>query len=332
MTPVDIVARPSATEFADSTRLTRHPFVVRGLAAQWPAVIAAAQGDEAVSRYLLSFDAKQLLDVKIAPTSADGRFFYTPDLRGLNFNSQAVLLERFLEHLLMLRTAIDAPTLYVQSTPVSKALPGFAAANVNPLLGNNVSPRIWIGNQTRVATHFDVADNLAIVVAGHRRFILFPPDQVQNLYVGPLDFTLAGQPVSLVDPVAPDFSRYPKFATALESALVADLEPGDAIYIPSPWWHHVQALARFNILVNSWWREAPADAGTPFNLIVHGLLALRHLPVEERAAWRSLFEHYVFESNGDPAGHLPEHARSVLGPMTEDLARHLKLWLGKQLA
>ena len=332
MTPLDAVNSLSAAEFAHATKDTRRPFVVRGLASHWPAVTAARQGDDAVSRYLMGFDAKQPLEAVIAPPTAGGRFFYNADLSGLNFNRQPVPLERFLEHLLMLRDKADAPTLYIQSTPTADALPGFARENAMPVLDAAVQPRIWIGNTTRVATHFDVADNMAVVVSGRRRFILFPPDQVGNLYVGPLDFTLAGQPVSLVDPLAPDFERFPKFAEALAQAFVAELEPGDAIYIPSPWWHHVEALEPFNILINFWWRDYPADSGTPFNLLIHGLLALRHLPAEERKAWRAMLDHYVFEDNGDPATHIPEHARSVLGPMTPDLASHLKRWLGTQLS
>ena len=59
-------------------------------------------------------------------------------------------------------------------------------------------PRIWLGNRSEVSAHFDLSDNIACVVAGRRRFTLFPPDQVANLYVGPLDHTMAGQPASMV--------------------------------------------------------------------------------------------------------------------------------------
>src|SRR3546814_4100254 len=68
-------------------------------------------------------------------------------------------------------------------------------------------PRVWIGNATHVSTHYDVSSNLACVVAGRRRFTLFPPDQIANLYVGPLDVTMAGQPASMVDLAAPDLTQ-----------------------------------------------------------------------------------------------------------------------------
>ena len=56
--------------------------------------------------------------------------------------------------------------------------------------------------------------------------------------------TIAGQPISMVDLDDPDFERFPKFREALRHALVAELEPGDAIYIPALWWHGVQATGR----------------------------------------------------------------------------------------
>ncbi len=73
-----------------------------------------------------------------------------------------------------------------------------------PLSVPGSSPRIWIGNATHVAPHYDISDNAAVFALGRRRFTLFPPAQTPNLYVGPLDITIAGQPVSMVDIRDPD--------------------------------------------------------------------------------------------------------------------------------
>ncbi len=331
MRPITTIAAGglSRSEF-ETIAAQRSPVVLKALAVDWPVVKAYGNGDVDICRYLADRAAGQLQDVLVAPPAAKGVFFYTDGLTGLNFDRRKMALRAFLDHLLQVRKAIDAPAFYIQSTPAAQIVPTFATDNINSLLERAVEPRLWIGNATRVATHFDVADNLAVVAGGRRRFTLFPPEQVNNLYVGPLDFTLAGQPVSLVDPEAPDFDRFPLFRNALASARTAELEPGDAIYIPSPWWHHVAALSPVNLLVNYWWRDYPAACGTPFNWLVHGLLTVRHLPKTERDAWRAIMDHYVFEDDGDAAAHLPEAARSVLGAMTPDLAMHLSVWLGKQ--
>ena len=114
-----------------------------------------------------------------------------------------------------------------------------------------------MGNRAVVGPHNDHPDNIACVIAGRRRFRLFPPEQFANLYIGPLELNPAGRPVSFVSVNAPDLARYPRYARALEASREAELEPGDAIYIPSMWWHSVESLEPFNLLVNYWW-EAPA--------------------------------------------------------------------------
>jgi hypothetical protein len=153
---------------------------------------------------------------------------------------------------------------------------------------------------------------------------LFPPEQLANLYVGPIDFTPAGQPISLVDFANPDYSRFPRFAEALEHARITELSAGDAILIPSLWWHHIEGLDDLNVLVNYWWRRTPAHHGPPFAAMLHALMTVRDLPPEERAAWQEMFRHYVFEADGATAAHIPESRRGALGPLDDEGARALR--------
>lgn len=217
------------------------------------------------------------------------------------------------------------------STTLDTYLPGLRADNPITLPQAEPLASIWIGNRTRIAAHQDLPDNLACVVAGRRRFTLFPPEQLANLYIGPLDLTPAGQPVSLVDITAPDLERFPRYAQALEHALVADLEPGDAVFMPSMWWHHIQALDGFNVLVNFWWRQSPAYMDSPMNALMLALLTIRDLPAEQRATWQEVFRHYVFDADADTAAHLPEAARGVLAPMDDARARALRARLLQRL-
>jgi hypothetical protein len=211
-------------------------------------------------------------------------------------------------------------------------LPGFAARNPMPLLDESIAvPRIWIGNRSVVSTHFDLSDNIACVVAGRRRFTLFPPDQLPNLYVGPLDHTMAGQPASMVELNAPDFERFPRFREALGAAFTAELEPGDAIYIPTLWWHQIEALSPFNILINYWWEDAPPDRGSMFEAMVHAIFAAGTMPPERLEAWRLWFDHYVFRKHGDPAAHLAPAHRGILGESTPPLRQRLRQFLMRTL-
>jgi hypothetical protein len=183
-----------------------------------------------------------------------------------------------------------------------------------------------------VSTHFDLSENIAVLVAGRRRFTFFPPEQVANLYVGPFDFTFAGPPVSMVDLRQPDLERFPRFSEAIATAECADLEPGDAVYVPYMWWHHVESLDTFNVLVNYWWEliDRPWQ-GSPFKALMHAIMSVRDLPERERAIWRTWFDHYVFGAGHDAVAHLPPQARSVLGEMTPETATAIKQWLMEAL-
>ena len=182
-----------------------------------------------------------------------------------------------------------------------------------PLLPDDVAPRFWLGTPAIVATHNDTMENIACIAAGRRRFTIFPPEQVANLYMGPFHLTPAGTAVSMVHVTDPDLDRFPRFADALDAAQSAELEPGDVIYIPYGWYHHVEALSPLNLLVNYWWNPARRDVGSPWDALMHGMIALRQLPPDQRRAWRAMFDHYVFMSGGDPAAHLPKMFRGILG-------------------
>ena len=188
-----------------------------------------------------------------------------------------------------------------------------------------------MGSRSRIAAHWDLPDNIACCAVGRRRFTLFPPDQLENLYVGPLHFTPSGQEVSLVDFHNPDFDKHPKFREALKSARVAELEPGDAVFVPSMWWHHVEGLESLNVLINYWWRQSPDYMGTPVNVLKHALLTIRDLPAEQRRAWHDIFQYYVFDADDSTFEHIPERAQGPLGPINEQTARMLRAELLKKL-
>ncbi|NJC50259.1 cupin-like domain-containing protein [Xanthomonas arboricola] len=307
------------------------PLVLRGLVRDWPLAQAGATSAQAAAAYLRDFDRSEAVVAQVGPPDIGGRFFYNADMSGFNFRPERVPLGVVLETLLRDLHNPQPPAIYVGSTTLDTYLPGLRAHNPIALPQREPLASIWIGNRTRIAAHQDLPDNLACVVAGRRRFTLFPPQQLANLYIGPLDLTPAGQPVSLVDIAAPDLQRFPRYAQALEHALVAELEPGDALFIPSMWWHHVEALTPFNVLVNFWWRQSPAYMDSPMNALMLALLTLRDLPAEQRAIWRDVFDHYVFDADADTAAHMPESARGVLAPMDEARARSLRARLLQRL-
>ncbi len=300
------------------------PVVIRGLVRDWPIVRAGLQSDEAVVAYLRQFDSGNSFDTAIGPPSTGGRLFYNDDLSALNFRMGGAKLQSTLDYILSSRDDEDPPAVAIQSVPVRQTLPGYEMQNRLPLLDPAIEPRIWIGNRVIIAAHHDPSENIACVAAGRRRFTLFPPDQIGNLYIGPLELTPAGAVVSMVSFDAPELDKYPRFPEALAHAQVADLEPGDAIYIPYLWWHHVRSLAALNILVNYWWSPPGAGIGKPRQAMLHAMLALNDMTPAHRDAWRAHFEHYVFGANGDPGEHLPENRRGILGEPDPETLRKFR--------
>lgn len=300
------------------------PVVLRGLVRDWPVVKAGLRSPEAVADHLRGFDRGQSVGCMSGPPRIRGRFHYNDDLSGFNFKKQQVKIDGALDYLLETLEEDDPPAFAIQSAPVWANLPGFERENPLPLLDAAVEPRVWIGNQVVVAAHHDPAENVACVVAGRRRFTLFPPDRIGDLYMGPFEKTPAGTTISMVDFDAPDPDRHPRFADAMRHAQVADLEPGDAIYIPYMWWHHVRSLERFNMLVNYWWKPEAASQAHPMDAMLLAMLTIRDLPPAHRRAWRAHFEHYVFEADGPAGEHLPPERRGVLGPLDAERVQGLR--------
>ena len=328
---VEILEGCTPQDIPDSAFRSEVPVVMKGLVADWPAVKSCSQSLEAAAQYLAQLWTDESVMVYLGESDIDGRFSYNDDVTDFNFKTGYSRLETVLEKLAEQPDDGSGYAIYVGSTNVDRWLPGFREKNDISVPANDAVVSMWLGNRTRISAHFDFPDNVACVVAGHRRFTLFPPEQIDNLYVGPLDLTPAGQAISLVDFANPDMDRFPRFEKALESASVAEMEPGDAIFVPSMWWHHVESLASFNILVNYWWAPTPAVMGAPLDALAHAILSLRELPQHQRDIWRGVFDHYVFSADASVYEHIPEAGRGSLAPMDEETARNLRARIAARL-
>ncbi len=316
----------------DDLMAQQSPVVMKGVARDWPLVQAGLRSPQAAMDYLKGFYQGRPVTLFVAEPELDGRFFYNDDVSGFNFQGGRADLSETLDRMAAFLDAPSPPSFYIGSTDLDLFLPGIRAhdelALNHPMFAANPPlASIWIGNRTTATAHYDMSHNLAVCVAGRRRFTLFPPDQIANLYPGPLEPTPGGQVISMVDFAAPNLDRFPRFAEAQKAGQVAEMEPGDVLFYPALWWHHVEALAPFNILVNYWWNTSPAYMDTPQTTLLHGLLSLRDRPQAEKDAWRAVFDYYVFGPAERPAEHLPEHARGNLAPLDDMKARRLRAML-----
>jgi len=146
---------------------------------------------------------------------------------------------------------------------------------------------VWIGTKPTVSPlHYDDYDNLLCQIRGTKELILFPPEDIVNLYYearpkGPLKYEYPGRFErdrasldrravvfgSSVNVDSPDLRRHPKYANANPIRVV--LRPGDMLYLPAYWHHEVQSIPDdgdevyrgLNVAVNFWFANmtAPID-------------------------------------------------------------------------
>jgi hypothetical protein len=313
----------------------KRPAALRGIVAHWPAVRAGSESPESLVRYLKRFDTGVAVDALMTAPEIDGQIFYNDGMSGFNFHRNRLPLTAVAEQVLRYAQFPKSPAVAAQSALIRDCAPGFAHENRLTLVADDVLPRIWLGNRISTPAHVDEWNNIGCVVAGHRRFTLFPPEQISNLYIGPLDFAPTGAPMSLVPLRNPDFERYPKFREALSSAQTAVVGPGDAVFIPPLWWHHVESLDPFNVLVNYWWHDLAGDgasADSAFDALIHGILSIRALPPATRRAWGAFFEHYVFSADSQSVDHIPQERRGMLGDLSAEQLAALRAHLTRRLA
>ncbi|XP_018575930.1 hypoxia-inducible factor 1-alpha inhibitor [Anoplophora glabripennis] len=128
--------------------------------------------------------------------------------------------------------------------------------------GELTSNLLFIGMEGNVTPcHYDEQQNFFAQIQGYKRCILFAPDQFECLYPHPVHHPHDRQ--SMVDFDRPDFTKYPKFKNVKGYETV--VEPGDVLYIPIYWWHHVESLMRGGptITVNFWYKAGPTNLEYP---------------------------------------------------------------------
>lgn len=312
------------------------PVLMRGLVSGWPLVEAGRQSLEQAMQFMAASYSGKPVRVYVGDPAIKARFAYNELCTGLNYRAETMSLLDVFRAIVNDLNRSEHPYYYINSLAYEDGFPDLR--NGNDLNFNHEvfdrqprTSRIWIGTESRASAHYDMSANLACCAVGRRRFTLFPPDQVHNLYPGPFAPTPGGQVITMVDLKAPDFDAYPRFRKALEQSVVIDMEPGDVLYYPSMWWHEVEAKDRFNVMINYWWDASPRYMGNPVDVVMHAILGLRDRPQAEKQAWRELFDYYVFGSAEKPRAHLPEASLGPLGEMDDTLARRLRALVQQNL-
>lgn len=327
-------------EIPDDVYASAEPVILRGLVQEWPLVKAGITSNENAIALLKSCYSGKPASVYFGAPGTR-RFAYTDDVSSLNFEIRKADINTMLDEILVTLADESPPIRYIASNIIDIFFPKIAEENNLPFSENyfNEHPLefadplkgIWIGNKTLSPCHYDAQSNIACCVVGQRKFTLFPPEQVHNLYPGPLHLNPGGPAITMVDFDNPDFDKYPRYRDAIPAGQIAELEAGDAIFIPCMWWHQVQSLGAFNVLINYWWNSFPKIRGQAMNALNLAFLSIRDRPEHEKQAWKQLFDYYIFGDNAQAGAHLPEQARGQLGAIDDALARQMRAALLQKL-
>src|SRR5581483_5432132 len=136
----------------------------------------------AIVDYLRRLDNGTPVDALMTPPEVQGRVFYDEAMKGFNFVRNRLPLTTIAEQVLRYGAFARAPAVAAQSALIRDCLPAFSAENALSVVDSAVLPRIWLGNAITTPTHLDEWNNIGCVVCGRRRFTLFPPEQIANLY------------------------------------------------------------------------------------------------------------------------------------------------------
>lgn len=186
---------------------------------------------------------------------ADGKFRYEP---GRMPDAQPLTVAQFFDDM----ADPDGPRWCMQQVALERDLPTLAARLDYPScvpreLLNAVN--IWFAApDTTTPLHYDDTHNLFAQVSGSKTFYLFPPENLDALYPGPLN--TGAQHVSRVDMFHPDLAHQPLAASL--SYRSATVHAGEALVLPAFWWHQV-ASHDLSVSVNFWWRAHVEDCLCP---------------------------------------------------------------------
>ena len=219
--------RPSAHEFLVEFYARNRPVVLEGALDQWPALLRWTP------EYLASRCGDAIVDIM------DGREDGGHHQHYVKGRPRAVRLRDYVE---MVRSSGSTNRFYLVATNDFLQRPEVASLweDIGPLPGFLDESRrlqggsFWFGPAgTITPLHHDTLNIWFVQVAGRKTFTLFPPTQTHLLYN---DLNLFSE----VDVEQPDFDRFPRYARA--TPLVVTLEPGQTLFLPVGWWHHVRAL------------------------------------------------------------------------------------------
>ncbi|AJK45702.1 hypothetical protein BGL_1c11800 [Burkholderia plantarii] len=237
-----MIPRVTRSEFADGYLARGRPAIITDALDAWR--IAERWTPEALARNVAPSRRVTL------SASSDGRYRFEPAQersRAPVFRNTEVEFGAAVARLL---EADQGEHIYLLQQSIPEVMPELLDQLVVPewIAAQRPMINLWFGRGTETQLHFDYSNNFFAQLHGTKDFTLFSPDDTPHLY--PYHHDAATAHLSNVDPGQPDLARHPAFARA--EPLRFTMQPGELLYMPVFWWHHVRARD-VSVSVNFWW-------------------------------------------------------------------------------
>nr|CAH7724028.1 unnamed protein product [Callosobruchus chinensis] len=237
---VDVVGCPSLELFNKNYFCAQVPVKIKDCMDHWPAMKKWQNVD-----YLLGIAGERTVPIEIGSHYADE-----------GWSQKLMKLKDFILKYYVSESGdigyLAQHNLFDQITELKEdiRIPEYCCLSLDYENDSETEPDVnaWFGPAGTVSPlHQDPKNNILAQVFGTKQILLYSPDDSPYLY--PHEEKLLNN-TAQVDPLKPDLDHFPDFHKAKMYKCL--LEPGEMLFIPVKWWHHVSALEK-SFSVSFWW-------------------------------------------------------------------------------
>jgi ribosomal protein L16 Arg81 hydroxylase len=246
--PIERVSNITKADFVNNYYKPQKPVLIEGLTKDWPAF----------KKWDLDYIQSLAGDI-VVPLYNNER------TKGRQKSAEPATEMKLYDYLELLKTK---PTdLRIFFFDIMKEMSVLAKDFNYPDLGLNFFKRLpvmFFGSKgSKVLLHYDMdlADLVHFHFHGNKKVVLFSPEQTQYLYKIPYSV----HNLEDIDLDKPDFEKFPALQYA--QGLEIEMKHGDALYMPSGYWHYITYLnGGFSMTLRAFSRRAKTVAKMLYNV------------------------------------------------------------------
>ena len=222
-TPVTRVENISKKEFIEQYYKPQKPVLIKGLTKNWPAY------EKWTLDYIQERAGEQTVPLYDNEPAKGSENVYAP--------KKEMKLADYIEILKTQPTDLRI-FFYEILKKMPELLDDFEYPDIGLKFFKKLPALFFGGGKSKVFMHYDIdlPDSMHFHFDGHKSVTLFSPEQTKYLYRVPYSI----HNLEAIDMDNPDFEKYPalKYAQGIQ----ADMKHGDALYMPSGYWHYIKYL------------------------------------------------------------------------------------------